>query len=499
MLDNEKNLTQYRPPEQISIWAGVSRLLRWVAQNLFYSDYHRWVLWVPVLLAIGIGFYFSLKSEPHWYTGGLFLAGSIALMWWFRRSPFIFLSLLALGIGVLGFTAAQVRTLRMSEISLQREIGPVSVSGHILNIELLPNGSRVLLDNLHIDGHIEAPEIPRKARIRINSLKGDPLQPGDWIKMYAVLRPPFPPSSPHAFDFQRYAFFKGIGAIGFSYGAATVIQSAQVDATTPSFELLQSKLRQSVGDRIRASLPGETGMLATALITGDKKAIPEVTVEAMRDAGLAHLLAISGLHIGLVAGLVFFMVRAVLALHPIIAVKYNIKAWAAVIALIAALGYSILAGSTIPTLRAFTMMALVLGAIMIDRRGITLRLVAMAAIVILLFQPESLLGPSFQLSFAAVTGLVACYEAIKYNKQSRVNRGNSGIWGRKFFYSHGSLYGRYRAFHNYCRNGDSPLCSLSFSPISQLRWHRKSRRYSHHSPLDYAQCTHRHGADAIGT
>lgn len=168
-----------------------------------------------------------------------------------------------------------------------------------------------------------------------------------------------------------------------------------------------------------------SGAIASALMTGDRSAIDAPTLQAIRDSGLAHLLAISGLHIGLVAGILFFVVRAGLALVPALALRHPIKKWAAVAAIAGAFAYAQIAGATVPTQRAFLMVGLVLLAVLVDRRGISLRLVAWAAAVILLVQPESLLGPSFQMSFAAVTALIAAYEAAR-----RRSRGAAG-WGRK--------------------------------------------------------------------
>ncbi len=419
MKRSKFNPSSYEITRKIGLWR---RIVDDFIPHLIFADIHRWVLWVPVLIAVGIGYYFSLKTEPNWYSGLLCLSTMVLMGGLFRKSPLIMFICIFAGLLALGFTAAQYRTMMSANTSLKYEIGPVGVSGRIQHIDPLPHGVRVTLDNVHIDGRIAAHEIPQKVRIRINSQDYGPLHAGDWIEVYTILSPPSPPSSPHAFDFQRYAYFKGIGAVGFSYGSARITKKAAGDQSAVSFNVLQSQLRQSVSERIKQALPGERGTLAVALITGEKKAIKETTVQAMRDAGLAHLLAISGLHIGLVAGLVLFMTRAVLASIPRIAATYPIKTWAAILALVAALAYTVLAGTTIPTLRAFTMMLLVLSAIIIGRRGITLRLVAVAATVILVFQPESLLGPSFQLSFAAVTGLVASYEAISRLKKDRRNQ-----------------------------------------------------------------------------
>ena len=165
-----------------------------------------------------------------------------------------------------------------------------------------------------------------------------------------------------------------------------------------------------LSERIVTALPGSSGTIAAALMTGERGRIPEQKLEALRDAGLAHLLAISGLHIGLIAAGLFFSVRGLLALIPTLALDYPIKKWAALVALPGAFAYLMLVGATIPAQRAFLMTGLVLLAVLLDRRALSMRLVAWAALVTLLFSPESLLSVSFQMSFAAVTIMITAYE-----------------------------------------------------------------------------------------
>ena len=169
-------------------------------------------------------------------------------------------------------------------------------------------------------------------------------------------------------------------------------------------------MRQQASIRIRAALPGDTGAIAAALMTGDRGAISDGALAAMRDARLAHLLAISGLHIGLFAGLIFFGLRAGLALIPALALRFPIKKWAAIGALMGALFYLLMTGATVPTQRAFIMAAIVLAGVLLERNAISMRNVALAALAVLLMAPEVLLGASFQMSFAAVVALVAAYE-----------------------------------------------------------------------------------------
>ena len=167
----------------------------------------------------------------------------------------------------------------------------------------------------------------------------------------------------------------------------------------------------SVNARIRASLPGERGEIAAALITGERAGISDEDNQAMRNSGLFHILSISGLHMVIMAGTVFWLVRALLALFPSLALSFPIRKWAAAAALAAALFYLLLSGAAVPTVRSWIMMSIVLLAVLLDRPALTMRNVALAALLILVIAPESLFDPSFEMSFAAVVGLVALVEA----------------------------------------------------------------------------------------
>ncbi|MCR6631744.1 MAG: ComEC/Rec2 family competence protein [Magnetospirillum sp.] len=152
--------------------------------------------------------------------------------------------------------------------------------------------------------------------------------------------------------------------------------------------------------------------MAAALVTGETGAIPRPVMDDYRDSGLAHILSISGLHMSMAAGLVFFVVRGGLALIPAVALRHPIKKWAAAVALLATFFYMLLAGAPVPAQRSFLMTGIVLVAVLLDRAALSMRLVAWAAVVVLLLAPEALVGPSFQMSFAAVAALVAAYEGL---------------------------------------------------------------------------------------
>ncbi|MCG8510166.1 MAG: ComEC family competence protein [Rhodospirillales bacterium] len=368
----------------------------------------RLFLWLPVLLGTGIGIYFALTFEPPVWSGILAAvsAGLAALL--FRRFPIIRYPAIALSMVAAGFALAQARTQMVAAPVLEKRTGPVNIEGRVIHVEPRGNHLRLILDQLDLAGRAAA-DTPEKVRIRVSAKNSDPL-PGDRVRLRAILSPPPPPAAPGAYDFQRRAYFQGLGAVGFAFGPPVILENSGNESVSAGFRLALARVRLAIGERISASLPGEPGAVARALMTGERGKIPGAVMDAIRDSGLAHLLAISGLHIGLIAGIVFFGLRAGFALIPPLALKHPIKKIAAAIAIVGALAYALIAGATVPTQRAFLMIGLVLLAVLLDRRGLSIRTVAMAAMIILIVQPESLLGASFQLSFAAVIGLVAVYE-----------------------------------------------------------------------------------------
>ena len=370
------------------------------------ANHDRFALWLPVLFGFGIALYFGLPAEPPViYSAGSVLTALVAGL--FLRRVQRGVSMMAFGILVvaLGMSAAQIRALSVEAPRLAREAGPVIVSGRVLASETQVNGVRLLLDRVQSD------RIPRgltPERVRITARYGaDRVMAGDRVTLLAILQPPPSPSLPGGYDFARAAWFSRIGAVGYSLGAPRSVTPATERSATTAI----ARIRQVATQRILAGSAPGAAPVAAALMTGERRAIPEDVLADMRDSGLAHLLAISGLHIGLVAGLVFFVVRLLLAAIEPVALLYPIKKFAAAAAILGAFLYLLISGAPIPTERAFLMVAISLGAVLIDRTAISLRLVAIAGAIVLLLSPESLLSASFQMSFAAVVALVAVYEA----------------------------------------------------------------------------------------
>ncbi len=386
----------------------------------------RLALWTPVLFAAGIGGYFTLPVEPSlWWGIAALSASGLGAFSLHRRRGSAFFAMLASLIIVAGFTTVQVHNAAVMAPVLERKIGPVAVSGRVIRVEPSEKGYRLTLDQIAID-RLGPDQIPGRLRISVRSQRGPP-NPGDNVSGRAILQPPPSPSLPGGYDFARKAWFERIGAVGFAIGGMTISENP----ASTSWRIRLAELRLTLTQRIAAGIGDRDGIgpVATALMTGERRSIPEETLANMRDSGLAHLLAISGLHIGLVAGLLFFAVRLGLAMIEPVALRYPIKKVAALGAILGAFAYLLISGATIPTQRAFLMVSIVMLAVMIDRTAISMRLVALSAMAVLLAAPESLLSASFQMSFAAVVGLVAIYEVTASRMSAMRQRG--GIFGSR--------------------------------------------------------------------
>ncbi len=374
------------------------------------SERDRWILWSPVAVATGVGLYFSLNHEPALWQGlvALSLSGA-ALALWRGRGGWPLLA--GLVLVALGFFAAELRSYRVAAPILPKSLGIITLWGRVVAIEPTEAGSRVILDHLSGSG------IGAIERVRIRLRADYHLRPGEKIRLRASLMPPSPPMVPGGYDFSRQAWFQRLGAVGYGIGPPVVIPSALQASPFERASLALEALRQSLSQRIvlaidRAGFERGLGVVAAALITGQRGPVPPEILAAFRDAGLAHILVIAGMHLSMVAGLVLVVLRSLLAAIPWLALRFPIHKWTAAGALLVTFGYLLISGAPVPTQRAFVMNGCVLLAILLDRQAISLRAISLAALLVLLLQPEALCGASFQLSFAAVYGLIAGYEAL---------------------------------------------------------------------------------------
>ncbi len=371
--------------------------------------------WTPVCLGIGIGIYFGLPTEPTGlaWTGlvvALILGGAALSAGLWRWPPAVGIVLVGLGLGLGGLRNWQVT----APVLDFRYYG--AVEGRIVEIDKSASEMpRLTLDDVVLE-RMDPDETPGRVRLSLHGRQAwlDP-QPGQRILVTAHLSPPEGPVEPGGFDFQRMAWFERLGAVGYARTPALVL--------APSGRALPvNRLRANIAGYVREHLPGETGAIAVALTTGDRSGLSPDTLQDLRDSNLAHLLAISGLHMGILTGVVFGALRIALAAVPAASLNWPAKSIAAVGAIAGGAFYLALSGGNVATQRAFIMAAVVLMAVILGRRAMTLRSVAIAALIVLMLMPEAIYGPGFQMSFAATTALVWVFRLLR----DRVGPGRSG-------------------------------------------------------------------------
>ncbi|MFM2356018.1 MAG: hypothetical protein RLZZ528_1754, partial [Pseudomonadota bacterium] len=380
--------------------------LRLGLSDLALALHGRLFPFVPAALATGIGAYFSLRTEPSLLTcAALALTAAVfALALWNAPRRF-FVPALGLALVLAGLALASLRAHMVAGPVLPfRYYGPVE--GRIVEIDRsYSDALRVTLDRVVLSD-VAPHKTPRRLRI---ALHGDAavarLSPGLTIAATAHLAPPEGPVAPGGFDFQRLAWFDSLGAVGYARAPVVAIAPAE-----PGLPLLAFRARMHLSGAITSAIEGQPGALASAFMTGDRSGISAATNDIMRGSNLSHMISISGLHMGLLVGFVFGLVRYGLALVPYLALRINSKMVAAVVALLAATFYLALAGPDVATRRAYIMAAVMLAAILCRRAAISLRSLAIAATIVLVVEPESLVEPGFQMSFGATFALIVAFD-----------------------------------------------------------------------------------------
>lgn len=387
------------------------RLLEiWLAQRGYLFP------WAPVMFGAGVGAYFGLTWEPGpWHYACLAGVSVLAVLCAWRAGIAFKPLFWALALLCAGFCTAGLRAHQVAEPVLGwRYYGPVE--GRIIGVDRSSSDAlRLTLDRVVLANTPPA-RTPSRARVSLHGAQDfiTP-EPGLTVILTGHLAPPSGPVEPAGFDFQRHAWFQQLGAVGYT-------RTPVLALAPPQGGQWLFKARMWLSARVQAGLPGEAGAFAAAIMAGDRSGVARDTLGALRISNLAHLLAISGLHMGLLAGVVFGAVRLALAAVPRVALRVPAKKVAAVAALAAVAGYLALSGGNVATERAYVMVAVMLCAVLADRRALSLRAVAVAAFIVLALRPEALLGPGFQMSFAATTALVAVFNLIR-NRELRVGPG----------------------------------------------------------------------------
>src|ERR1700690_3351004 len=363
--------------------------------------------WLPVAFGFGIVLYFTADREPAWWAVSSAALAGVIVAFLARRRAFGFAIALGFAAIVAGFAVATLQAARVAHPVLQYPVASVSLSGFIEVREARERSDRVVIRVQHLEGHRTAEGLER---VRLALRKDTAPAVGSFVEPKAHLSPPLAPLRPGGYDFARDMFFQRIGASGYALGKIKVVAPPVSPGLWLHYAAFIDGIREAIDKRIRAVIPGDEGSIASALITGKRDAISTPVNDAMYISSLAHVLSISGYHMAVVAGIVFFFIRAGLALIPSIASRHPIKKWAAAAALVAATFYLLLSGAEVATQRSFIMIAIVLVGVMVDRPTLTFRTLTVAALGVLLLQPESVVQPSFQMSFAATLALIAAYQ-----------------------------------------------------------------------------------------
>ena len=369
----------------------------------------RWRLWAPVAFGGGCGLYFALKVEPALWLVLILAAATTAVWLAVRRSgrprvltwPLMILACLACGMA-----AAKVRADLAGAPIAPALSEPTVVEAWVVDVDSPgQRGARVVIAPVWIRG-LSPEQTPVRLRATV---RGEPPRPGEAVRLFAILNPPPAPASPGAYDFARNAYFQGMGGVAFALG-----ETRRIDLPPAPWRLrllmAVNGARFALAERIVARLGPRTGGIAAAMTTSHETWISQEDLDVMRDSGLAHILSVSGLHMAIVGGFVFFAVRLGVAAWPWLALRAPGKKIAAVAGLVAIGTYLVVSGAPAPAERAAITASIALLAILLDRQAVTMHGLAVAAFVVLALQPEAIVTPGFQMSFAATAALVALVE-----------------------------------------------------------------------------------------
>lgn len=424
------------------------KLKAYISENLD-AEQERLIAWVPFLFGLGIALYFALPFEPNmWLMLGFFELWLVLfyLLRYKNLTAFFVVGLFILG----GFLNIEAQTLyKAQHIENISDETVTYLKGKVQNISYSKKGKKRLLLT-------EASDFDKalKGDFRITiAPEPENLKIGQCVEMVATIFPRTPLPVRNGYRLDRKYFYENMSAIGYSESETFVTDCPQEAASYDFIErlnLARNGLVRYIGSVMNAAQSG----VAAAVVVGEKTLLPKQIVSNYRDSGLAHFLSVSGLHLGAIAGLIFFVVRLLLALFPAVALKFDIKKIAAVCAIIGSAFYLLISGMAIPAQRAFIMTTVVLVGVMFNRQAISMRMVSFAALVVLIIAPQALISISFQMSFAAVYALVAFYESYKRRPYRK-----HGVFGTIWLYLSGIVV---------C----DLVASLATAPFSLYHFHR---------------------------
>ncbi len=385
--------------------------------------------WLAVAYGFGIVIYFTAEREPAIWAAAILAGGCAIGAVLSRRHATAFLALLFACATTAGFAVATWKTASIVHPVLRYPASGVTVAGFVELREESQHTDRMVIRVDRIDGgRIEQ----KPQRVRLSVKRGMAPAPGSYVEVKALLEPPLQPLLPGSYDFARDLYFQQIGASGFVRGAVKIVASPSTAGPLQRANAVVQRMRDAIDVHVRSVLTGDTGAIAAMLLNGRRDVISENLYNALFISGVGHVLSISGYHMAVVAGVVFFILRGLLALIPGLADRAPIKKWAAFGALIATTFYLVLSGAEVATQRSYLMIAIVLIGVMLDRPALTIRTLTVAALIVLFLAPQSVVHPSFQMSFAATLALVAAYDRgvprLKAGRDSALGT-RAALWG----------------------------------------------------------------------
>ncbi|HEX3991513.1 MAG TPA: ComEC/Rec2 family competence protein [Acetobacteraceae bacterium] len=418
-------------------WNGVAHRLAisrigHLVTTLAEAERGRFALWLPVFMATGVLLYYQLRVEPPDWIGAKFAAGAFAAALAVPNRQVLRAIGFSVGFAALGFASAQYATLRLPPIEADLPAKAVLATGTVRSVEILSYARRMTLSGVTLSDGDRPPaaksrrrqtqaqydpqpqdadhiRLVRQVRIRLATGDNAPIETGDTVRVRAMARPPLPPALPGGWDTQRDAFFAGLGASGYALAPVEIIAHGAPHGLASRVQ----SLRETIAARITAAIPGAAGEVSITLLTGASRGIPEADHAAFRASGLAHLLAVAGLHIGIVMAFALGAARTMLALSERASLFWPAKQLAVVFALCVAGGYMVLTGAHVPIVRSFAMACLLTLAILAGRQPISVRGLGLAGIALMLIAPYEVPGVSFQMSFSAVLALISGYETLR--------------------------------------------------------------------------------------
>ena len=424
-----------RPPAGLLVPDGLTGTANWLRGLL-----SQWILaevapgrllpWLPVAFGVGIAVYFAAAREPAWWASVFVASGTIAVAIKARRHAIAFPIAVAAAAAATGYATATLQTIRIAHPILRTSLSTVALAGFVEMREERERSDRI---TMRVERFDELNGAPIPTRVRIAVRKGSAPAVGSFVDLKAHLSPPLQPLRPGGYDFARDMYFQQIGASGYALGKIKTMPAQKAKGAWLHYAAVIDGVRESIDRRIRSVIPGDDGSIASALITGKRDAISAPVNDAMYVSSLAHVLSISGYHMAVVAGIVFFVFRAALALVPSFASRYPIKKWAAMAALFAATFYLMLSGAEVATQRSYIMIAIVLLGVIFDRPTLTFRTISVAAVTVLALAPQAIVHPSFQMSFAATLALIATYQhGLPWQAERDTSLGmRVALWGAR--------------------------------------------------------------------